>query len=97
VIREAAAALGPLELAVEAMAPPLEAPFMTGLVAARCRLVMVALGPLVAPRSYFLEFLVDISAWSFNTLCLPEVIRGSSLPQALRWVRWRWWIRAGQP
>jgi hypothetical protein len=33
------------------------------------------LGPLIAPGSRFLELLVIIDAWSFNSLWLPDVVR----------------------
>jgi hypothetical protein len=32
-------------------------------------------GPLIAPRSHFLELLVVVQAWSFTALRLPEAIR----------------------
>jgi hypothetical protein len=33
------------------------------------------LGPLIAPGSRFLELLVVVDAWSFNSLRLPNVVR----------------------
>jgi hypothetical protein len=48
---------------------------MTGLVVTPRRLAAAVLGPLVAPGSHFLELLVDIHAWIFTILCLPEAIR----------------------
>jgi hypothetical protein len=33
------------------------------------------LGPLIAPRSHFLELLVAIDAWSFISLWLPNAVR----------------------
>jgi hypothetical protein len=33
------------------------------------------LGPLIAPASRFLELLIIIDAWSFNSLWLPEAVR----------------------
>jgi hypothetical protein len=55
---------------------PLEvAPFMTGVVATPRRLAAVALGPLIAPGSHFLELLVVVLDLSFTTLLLPEAIR----------------------
>jgi hypothetical protein len=33
------------------------------------------LGPLVAPGSRFLELLVVVDAWSFNSLRLPDAVR----------------------
>jgi hypothetical protein len=32
------------------------------------------LGPLIAPASRFLELLVVVDAWSFNSLWLPDVV-----------------------
>jgi hypothetical protein len=37
-------------------------------------LATTAPGALVALGSHFLEFLIDIGAWSFNTLRLPKAI-----------------------
>jgi hypothetical protein len=33
------------------------------------------LGPLIAPASRFLELLVVVDAWSFNSLRLPDAVR----------------------
>jgi hypothetical protein len=33
------------------------------------------LGPLIAPASRFLELLVVVGAWSFNSLRLPDAVR----------------------
>jgi hypothetical protein len=33
------------------------------------------LGPLIAPGSHFLELLVVLDAWSFNSIRLPDVVR----------------------
>jgi hypothetical protein len=33
------------------------------------------LGPLIAPASHFLELLVIVDAWSFNSLRLPNAVR----------------------
>jgi hypothetical protein len=33
------------------------------------------LGPLITPGSHFLELLVVIDAWSFNSLRLPDAVR----------------------
>jgi hypothetical protein len=33
------------------------------------------LGPLIGPGSRFLELLIVVDAWSFNTLWLPDVVR----------------------
>jgi hypothetical protein len=40
---------------------------MTSTVASPRRLAVAALGPLIAPGSYFLELLVDFEYWSFTT------------------------------
>jgi hypothetical protein len=84
VLREASAALGPLLPAIGA-----------GLVATPRFLAMMALGPLVPPGSHFLELLVNIHAWSFITLQLPEAIRRVLSTQASPLARSRWWSRAG--
>jgi hypothetical protein len=60
VLWEAAAILGPLPPAAEAAVPPEVAPFVTGLVATPRRLATVALGPLIAQVSHFLELLVVV-------------------------------------
>jgi hypothetical protein len=39
------------------------------------RLAAEALGPLIAPGSYFLELLVVVQDWSFTTLRLPDAVR----------------------
>jgi hypothetical protein len=33
------------------------------------------LGPLIGPGSRFLELLLVVDAWSFNTLRLPDTVR----------------------
>jgi hypothetical protein len=33
------------------------------------------LGPLIAPGSHFLELLIIVDAWSFNSLRLPDAVR----------------------
>jgi hypothetical protein len=33
------------------------------------------LGPLIAPGSHFLELLIVVDAWSFNSLWLPDAVR----------------------
>jgi CRISPR-associated Cas5-like protein len=38
-------------------------------------LAAAMLGPLIAPTSCFLELLVVIDAWSFNSLRLPDAVR----------------------
>jgi hypothetical protein len=59
-LREVEAILGPLPSAAEALVPPEATPFMTGVVATPHRLAAVALGPLIAPGSRFLELLVVV-------------------------------------
>jgi hypothetical protein len=51
------------------------APFTTGVVATPRRLAAVALGPLIAPGTRFLELLIVVEAWSFTTLRLPDIVR----------------------
>jgi hypothetical protein len=75
VLWEAEAILGPFPPAAEAPVPPEAAPFMTGVVATPRRLAAVALGPLIALGSHFLELLVVVQDWSFTTLRLPKAIR----------------------
>jgi hypothetical protein len=77
------AILGPLLPAVKATVPPDVVPFAIGLVVTPRRLVAVALGPLIAPGSHFLELLVIVQAWSFTTLRLPKAIRRVLSPLGL--------------
>jgi hypothetical protein len=84
-LREVAVALGPRAAQITGgpardVAPPTAAPFGTGLVAARRHAAVEALGPLIVPGYQFFEFLIDIGAWSFRMLRLPEVI---------------WWVLSG--
>jgi hypothetical protein len=79
-LREVAAAIGPRTAQITGgpagdVAPPRAAPFTTGLVATRRLAATEALRPLVAPGSRFFEFIVDVGAWSFYTLCITEAIR----------------------
>jgi hypothetical protein len=48
---------------------------MNGAVAVPRPLAAAMLGPLVGPGSRFLELLVVVDAWSFNTLRLPDAVR----------------------
>jgi hypothetical protein len=48
---------------------------MTGVVTTPRPLAAEMLGPLIAPGSRFLELLVVIDAWSFNSLRLPDAVR----------------------
>jgi hypothetical protein len=55
---------------------PLEAaPFTTGVFVTPRRVAAVALAPLIAPGSHFLELFVVVEYWSFTTLRLPDVVR----------------------
>jgi hypothetical protein len=60
VLREAGAIMDPLPPVADAPVPPEAAPFVTGVVVTPRRLAAVALGPLIAPRSHFLELLVVV-------------------------------------
>jgi hypothetical protein len=75
VLREAEAVMGPLPPVVDAPVPLKVAPFATGTVATPRRLAAVALGPLIALGSHFLELLIDFEYWRFTTLRLPDVVR----------------------
>jgi hypothetical protein len=48
---------------------------MNGVVATPRPLVVAMLGPLIGPGSRFLELLVVVDAWSFNTLQLPDAVQ----------------------
>jgi hypothetical protein len=48
---------------------------MAGVVATPRPLAATMLGPLIAPASHFLELLVIIDAWSFNSLWLLDAVR----------------------
>jgi hypothetical protein len=86
VLWEAEATLGPLSLVADPPVPPEVASFMTGVVATPRRLAAVALGPLIAPGSHFLELLIVIEYWSFTTLRLPDVVRRAiSAPSLFCW------------
>jgi hypothetical protein len=74
-LREVADAIGLPTPLTGSAAPLVVAPFAIGMVATCYLAAAEALGPLIAPRSHFFDFLVDIGALSFRTLCLPEVIR----------------------
>jgi hypothetical protein len=74
VLWEAEAALGPLPPVANAPVPPEVAPFVTGAVATPHCLAAVALGPLIAPGSQFLELLLIVEYWSFTTPWLPDVV-----------------------
>jgi hypothetical protein len=62
VLREVEATLGPLPPPADGLGPEEAAPPVTGVVATPRRLAVEMLGPLVAPRSHFLELLVIIDA-----------------------------------
>jgi hypothetical protein len=48
---------------------------VAGVVATPQPLVVVMLGPLIAPASRFLELLIIVNAWGFNSLRLPDAVR----------------------
>jgi hypothetical protein len=48
---------------------------VAGVVATPWPLAAVMLGPLISPVSRFLELLVVVDAWSFNSLRLPDAVR----------------------
>jgi hypothetical protein len=48
---------------------------MAGVVATPQSLAATMLGPLIALASHFLELLVVVDAWSFNSLWLPDAVR----------------------
>jgi hypothetical protein len=48
---------------------------MNGVITTLRHLAAVLLGPLIAPRSRFLELLVVVDAPSFNSLQLPDAVR----------------------
>jgi hypothetical protein len=48
---------------------------MNGVVAAPRLQAAAMLGPLIGPGSRFIELLVVIDVWSFNTLRLPDAVR----------------------
>jgi hypothetical protein len=73
-LREVEAALSPLPSVTDAPRPQEVAPPMIGVVATPRRLAAKMLGPLIAPRSYFLELLIVIEAWSFISLWLPDAV-----------------------
>jgi hypothetical protein len=62
-LQEAGAIPGPLPLVADASVPPEVAPFVTGVVVTPRRLAAVALGPLLAPGSHFLELIVFVQDW----------------------------------
>jgi hypothetical protein len=74
VLRELEAALGPLPPAADGPGPQEAAPPATGVVATPRPLAAVMLGPLIAPGSRFLELLVVVDAWSFDSLRLPDAV-----------------------
>jgi hypothetical protein len=75
VLREVEATLGPLPPAADDPRPREVAPPATGVVATPHPLAVEMLGPLIAPGSRFLELLVVVDAWSFNSLWLPDTVR----------------------
>jgi hypothetical protein len=73
--QEAEAVLGPLHPAIEDPVQPEVAPFVTSVVGNPRRLAAVALGPLIALGSHFLELPVVVQDGTFVTLRLPDAIR----------------------
>jgi hypothetical protein len=74
-LREVEATLGPLPPAADGPRPQEVAPPVNGEVATPLPLAAAMLGPLIGPGSHFLELLIVVDAWSFNTLWLPDVVR----------------------
>jgi hypothetical protein len=75
VLREVEAALGPLPPLADAPGPQEVAPLVNGVVATPRRRAVELLGPLIAPRSHFLELLVVFDVLSFDSLWLPNAVR----------------------
>jgi hypothetical protein len=75
VLRDVEATLGPLPPAADDPGPQEVAPPATGVVTTPRRLVAEMLGPLIASGSHFLELLVNVDAWSFISLRLPDAVR----------------------
>jgi hypothetical protein len=74
VLREVEAILGPLLPATDGPGPQEAAPPAIEVVATPRPLAADMLGPLVAPGSRFLEPLIVVDAWSFNSLRLPDAV-----------------------
>jgi hypothetical protein len=75
VLREVEAALGPLSPAADGPGPQEADPPATGIVATPRPLAAAMLGPLIAPGSRFLELLVVVDLWSFDSLRMPGAVR----------------------
>jgi hypothetical protein len=75
VLREVEATLAPLPPAADGSGPQEAAPPATEVVATPCPLATEMLGPLIALGSRFLELLVVVDTWSFNSLRLPNAVR----------------------
>jgi hypothetical protein len=75
VLREVEAALGPLSPAADGPRPQEAAPPAIGIVATPRPLAAAMPGPLIAPGSRFLELLIIVDLWSFDSLCLPDVVQ----------------------
>jgi hypothetical protein len=69
------AALRPLPLAADGPGPQEAAPPVTGVVATPRPLAATMLGLLIALGSRFLELLVVVDLWSFDSLRLPDAVR----------------------
>jgi hypothetical protein len=75
VLQEVEATLGPLPPTADCPGPQEAAPLATRVVATPRPLAAEMLGPLIALGSRFLELLIVIDAWSFNSLQLPDAVR----------------------
>jgi hypothetical protein len=75
VLREVEATLGPLPPLADAPGPQEVALPANGVVATPHRRAAELLGPLIAPRSHFLELLVVFDILSFDSLRLPNAVR----------------------
>jgi hypothetical protein len=75
VLREVEATLGPLPPTADGPGPQEVAPPATGVVVTPLPLAAEMLGPLIALGSRFLELLVVVDAWSFNSFWLPDAVR----------------------
>jgi hypothetical protein len=61
--------------AVDVPGPQEAAPPVTRVVATPRPLAAEMLGPLFAPGSHFLDLLIVLDAWSFDSLWLPDAVR----------------------
>jgi hypothetical protein len=75
VLWEMEATLGPLPPTADNPGPQEVAPPATGVVVTPRRLAAEMLGPLLAPRSHFLELLIAVDAWSIISLWLLDAVQ----------------------